>query len=914
MNAAKAPGAEPIPGYRLVEPLGGGGFGEVWKCEAPGGLFKAVKFVRGAEDDLHHAGPAGAEQELQALQHVKSLRHPFLLSMDRVERVGGELVIVMELADRSLHDLLCQYRAAGLPGVPRAELLRYFEEAAEVLDLLNQEHGLQHLDVKPRNLFLVGRHVKVGDFGLVNSLAELSGVKPSAVQMGVGTPLYAAPECFLGKITLFTDQYSLAITYHELLTGEPPFLGKNFRQVALQHMQAEPDLGRLPACDRAAAARALSKEPRRRFPSCTAFVEALRTGEVGALVGPPPSAPRPPKPATRTDVPVVDLTATPTVPHRLEADDGVLREAARETHEVGPARPTPPDSPRPSHREGLPALAAPPDPGGSKTSGAGGESMPSRPGPPAPGGDPLEGCQFLECVARNPAGETWTARSADGRARLVRFLFGLDFSNGRKEAEGLARLRALRHDALEPMELSGGGDHRLAIVTDAGPTTLADRLAECQAAGRAGVPREEVMARLGEAGQALDALFREQGVRHLGLTPRHLLLRNGRVRLLHFGLVELIHIPAGQPSAALHPRYAAPELFDGRPHASSDVYSLALIYCELLTGAHPFRAFSHRQMASARHRTQPDLALAPAADRIALEQALHPDPARRPPTCADFLAALDGAARAGGSRAVTALVPILGGDVELTPTTRSRMRQAINGLVAAAAGDLEVREFQNTRYLLHPGRSLEHQFFARLPPGVGRLRLDGFRQEWRAERLKSAEPGYAFLVSLPGGAWERLMGQRPGLKIHVSVPPPAPATALTEVSVRIEPARGGGAAAQLLEESGPQLLKSLREHLQALPDRRNQARLRLEGSVVVSPRMDGETPGEEIVAQAKDVSLRGMGLFMPVRPPSMLLDVRLPTDEPGQEMDVPACIVRAVPQPDGRYEVGVRFLVEEGNS
>ena len=255
MNPVKAPDAEPIPGYRLIEPLGGGGFGEVWKCEAPGGLFKAVKFVRGDSDDLHNSGPAGAEQELRALQHIKSLRHPFLLSMDRVERIGGELVIVMELADRSLHDLLCQYRDAGLPGVPRAELLRYFEEAAEVLDVLNQEHGLQHLDVKPRNLFLVGRHVKVGDFGLVNSLAEMSGSTPSALQMGAGTPVYAAPECFLGKITLFTDQYSLAITYHELLTGEPPFLGKNFRQLALQHMQAEPDLGLLPASDRAALAR-----------------------------------------------------------------------------------------------------------------------------------------------------------------------------------------------------------------------------------------------------------------------------------------------------------------------------------------------------------------------------------------------------------------------------------------------------------------------------------------------------------------------------------------------------------------------------------------------------------------------------------------------------------------------------------
>jgi serine/threonine protein kinase len=148
----------------------------------------------------------------------------------------------MELADKSLHDLLVEYRAAGRPGVPRGELLRYLNETAEVLDLLNYEQGLQHVDVKPRNLFLVGRHIKVADFGLVNSLAELYGAQPHALQLGAVTPLYAAPECFLGKITLFSDQYSLAVCYCELLTGALPFAAKNFRQAALQHLQAGPEL------------------------------------------------------------------------------------------------------------------------------------------------------------------------------------------------------------------------------------------------------------------------------------------------------------------------------------------------------------------------------------------------------------------------------------------------------------------------------------------------------------------------------------------------------------------------------------------------------------------------------------------------------------------------------------------------
>src|SRR3954466_5406808 len=89
--------AEPIPGYRLIERIGGGGFGEVWRTEAPGGLFKAIKFVYG---DLAGAGASGqrAEQELKALRRVQTVRHPYILSLERIDVIDGQLVIVMELA------------------------------------------------------------------------------------------------------------------------------------------------------------------------------------------------------------------------------------------------------------------------------------------------------------------------------------------------------------------------------------------------------------------------------------------------------------------------------------------------------------------------------------------------------------------------------------------------------------------------------------------------------------------------------------------------------------------------------------------------------------------------------------------------------------------------------------------------
>src|SRR5262249_20922293 len=137
---AHRPGDEPIPGYRLLEPLGAGGFGEVWKCEAPGGLLKAIKFVHGSLDALD-LGRDPSEEELAAVDCVKAIRHPFLLSMERVEVKVGSLVIVLELADRSLHDLRAEWQSRGQPGVPRADLIGYLREAAEALDLMNLHHG-----------------------------------------------------------------------------------------------------------------------------------------------------------------------------------------------------------------------------------------------------------------------------------------------------------------------------------------------------------------------------------------------------------------------------------------------------------------------------------------------------------------------------------------------------------------------------------------------------------------------------------------------------------------------------------------------------------------------------------------------------------------------------------------------------
>jgi serine/threonine protein kinase len=270
MNWLREPDTEPLPGYRLLEPIGTGGFGEVWKCVAPGGIHKAIKFVYGNLNALD-GDDARAVQEMKALERVKQVRHPFVLSIEQIQDVGGELVIVMELADKNLHETLVEYQEAGRPGIPRDILLGFLDDAAVGLDHLIEKHNLQHLDVKPRNLFMVADRVKVADFGLVKQLERSS----SSGLMGGVTPIYAAPETFQNKISKHSDQYSLAVVYVELLTGKRPFAGKNIRQLALQHMTEPPDLSMLPEADRPVAARALAKNPEERWPCCTAFIRAL---------------------------------------------------------------------------------------------------------------------------------------------------------------------------------------------------------------------------------------------------------------------------------------------------------------------------------------------------------------------------------------------------------------------------------------------------------------------------------------------------------------------------------------------------------------------------------------------------------------------------------------------------------------
>lgn len=266
-------GIEPYPGYKLSHLLGKGGWGEVWQAADASGKKCALKFMT-------HRNLASA-YEIRALNAAKDLRHPNLLRIDKIWTAPGFIVIQMELADGSLHDLLDVYYTELAQPISPDHACFFVGQAAEGIDFFNarqhlingQRMAFRHCDIKPSNLLLVGETVKLADFSLAFATGSSIGYHNRT-----GTLDYAAPEVFRGWYTDKSDQYSLGVTYHQLRTGRFPFPSSPSRFEPAYERPA-PDLSALKPFEQRVLARALAPVPQDRWPSCREMVRALQARE-----------------------------------------------------------------------------------------------------------------------------------------------------------------------------------------------------------------------------------------------------------------------------------------------------------------------------------------------------------------------------------------------------------------------------------------------------------------------------------------------------------------------------------------------------------------------------------------------------------------------------------------------------------
>jgi serine/threonine protein kinase len=931
-------GAQPIPGYRLIEPLGRGGFGEVWKCEAPGGLFKAIKFVR---DRGEKSGAAAEEQ--QALRRVKGIRHPFILSLERVETVDGVLVIVMELADKSLHSLLGDYQARNLPGIPREELLGYLLEAAEALDWMNFGHGLQHLDIKPHNLFLVSNHVKVADFGLVDRPSDVERSYPRERQGGM-TPLYAAPELLCGTVSRHCDQYSLAIVYQQLLTGTVPFWCQNLYQLMVLHLSAEPNLTALPSRDREAIARALSKQPEERFPSCLDFLQALVCGERGGKVDLP-------RRAAGIKRLVSSLNIRAKSPNAAREPD-VLAEPAR-------------DSERPATRLS-PTVPMIPEEQGKKPSTVQAPVVRWAPSPdntPSPRTEmsatptcvSLPGYRFLECVAHTPLGNVWKAEDEQGRPRRALCLENF-VEPDRQQVE---MLQSVRYPALPRTEIAWNPSGRLVLVTDDVEQTLHDRMEACQKQGLPGIPREELLDYLRPVAEALDLLYQQHNLSHLGLNPRMLALQGGSVQVLDFGLVPLIWLPTGHTAGSLNGRYAAPELFDrpnltgippgeatraallGRAGPASDQYSLALIYAELLNGIPPQAARSssglRRRPSSLRRggsgpivvRDQPrlDLDLLPTCDGPIFRRALHDNPEKRFPTCTALLEALENAASARMEltnlyHGLPAVIPFpsLQGEPPSREIVLPSLREFVLNLASPSLGGSNpprnVVVSETIRYVRHENDIWECKCPVQVFSGAVALKVQGFQEEWHAKPTRERNDSFAFHIEIPQphrpDSKDKALAAKIAFELDVQAATGS-AKYFSEACMRVRPTDEGHEwLARLLPELAPRLFDSMRRYLHAVPEQRHEDRWPCPQPLRVYPVLRDLELDEILEGISRNISLRGVSLRVAAAPRTEQVYLHWHQSNTVSPYAVLAHVQRVRPLAGGGFEVGAAFPTSAG--
>ncbi len=278
-------GQRPLDGYTLKRGLGQGGFGEVYFAVSDGGKEVALKLIHGRSDT-----------ELRGIANCLNLKHPNLVHLyDLRSDAQGDRWLVMEYIQGEPLSAILRRHAGGLP---EAQARDWFLQAAHAVAYLH-DHAVVHRDIKPGNLFVENGVVKLGDYGLSKSV----GASQHAQSSNVGTIHYMAPEVASGAYSRQIDIYACGVMLYEMLTGEVPFKGETWAEIAIKHQTDLPDLGKVPAAYVPIVEKALNKKADKRFPDMAAMIQAVEAcGRPLERSAPP--LPKSPAPARAAELPL----------------------------------------------------------------------------------------------------------------------------------------------------------------------------------------------------------------------------------------------------------------------------------------------------------------------------------------------------------------------------------------------------------------------------------------------------------------------------------------------------------------------------------------------------------------------------------------------------------------------------------
>jgi serine/threonine-protein kinase len=264
-----------IGNYRIVEPLGEGGMGTVFRVEhVVLGRTYALKVLR---SKVFERDATASQRFMREARAAARVRHPNICDVFDFGHLGdGRPYFVMELLEgESLTDRIA--RGALPPG----DVVSIARQMATALAAVH-DHGVIHGDVTPSNALVVTGDpplVKLVDFGLAAIAGEHFAEDDS--DFVLGTPAYISPEQLRGlAATDRSDQYGLGAVMFELLSGKPPYEHEDLRQLCLMHIQAPiPEVqsphGPLPPKLGDLITTCLQKSPQARFPGMRAMIASL---------------------------------------------------------------------------------------------------------------------------------------------------------------------------------------------------------------------------------------------------------------------------------------------------------------------------------------------------------------------------------------------------------------------------------------------------------------------------------------------------------------------------------------------------------------------------------------------------------------------------------------------------------------